>query len=239
MARLINDGLAEVSRKHPRHFRGLASLPLIDMPSAMRELERAVHELGMVGVAILTNVAGRSPAEPEFYPLYARLQELGLPLFMHPTIPAGVEVMREYRLAVILGFEFDLTLAPTKMAYSGVFERFPELKLVVSHLGAGIPFFIERIDRGYRDPLCGVTTPKPPSEYLRKLYCDTVCFAKAPLEFACRFYGADHLVMGSDFPLLIGDLPMAVPSIEMMEISDADKALILGGNVQRMLRLGL
>ena len=128
-------------------------------------------------------------------------------------------------------------LSATRLAYSGVLERFPELNFVISHLGAGIPFLVGRIDRGYNDPTCGIQTKQPTTEYLKNLYCDTVSFYKPALMMAYQFYGAERMVLGSDFPLLIGDLPGAVASIEEMDIPQHDKEKILGENVKRLLKL--
>jgi aminocarboxymuconate-semialdehyde decarboxylase len=145
--------------------------------------------------------------------------------------------MQEWRLAIILGFEFDVVLSATRLAYSGILERFPELNFVISHLGAGIPFLAGRIDRGYHDPTCGIKTKKPTSAYLKELYCDTVSFYQPALKMAYEFYGPERMVLGSDFPLIIGDLPGAVPSIEAMNISEQEKEKILGENVIRLLHL--
>lgn len=237
MCRVINDGLAKVVKKYPNHFQGLAMLPLIDTKMALKELDRAVLDLGLKGMCMLTNVAGQTSDSDFLLPVYERVQSLGVPIFIHPTTPVGAQVMKEWRLAIILGFEFDIMLSATRLAYSGVLERFPELHFVISHLGAGLPFVAGRIDRGYDDPTCGIKTKKPPTEYLRDLYCDTVSFYQPALMMAYRFYGPERMVLGSDFPLLIGDLPGAVPSIEAMDISREDKEKILGGNVQRLLKL--
>ncbi len=237
MSRVINDGLSKVVKKYPNHFQALAMLPLIDTQLALKELDRAIFDLGLKGICMLTNVAGKSPDSDFLLPVYERVQSLGVPIFIHPTTPAGAEVMKEWRLAIILGFEFDIILSATRLAYSGVFERFPELNFVIAHLGAGIPFLAGRIDRGYHDPTCGVRTKKTTSEYLKELYCDAVCFYQPALMLAYEFFGADKIVLGSDFPLPIGDLQAAVPSIEAMDISKEEKEKILGENVKRLLKL--
>jgi aminocarboxymuconate-semialdehyde decarboxylase len=237
MSRVINGGLSKVVKKYPEHFQALAMLPLIDTRLALKELDRAVLDLGLKGMCMLTNVAGKTSDSDFLLPVYERAESLGIPIFIHPTTPLGAQVMQEWRLAVILGFEFDVMLSATRLAYSGVLERFPELHFVISHLGAGIPFVAGRIDRGYHDPTCGIKTRKPTSEYLKELYCDTVSFYQPALMMAYRFYGADRMVLGSDFPLLIGDLPGAVPSIEEMDIPEPDKEKILGENVKRLLKL--
>ena len=237
MSRAINDGLAKVVKKYPKNFQALAMLPLIDTKLALRELDRAILELGLKGICMLTNVAGKTSDSDFLLPVYEKAQSLGVPIFIHPTTPVGAQVMQEWRLAIILGFEFDIVLSATRLAYSGILERFPELKFVIAHLGAGIPFLIGRIDRGYHDPMCGVKTKKPTSEYLKELHTDTVCFYQPTLKFAHEFFGTERMVMGSDFPLPIGDLEAAVPSIEAMDISKADKEKILGKNVEKLLKL--
>ena len=237
MSRVINDGLARVVKKYPRQFQALAMLPLADTKLALKELDRAVGDLGLKGICMLTNVAGKTSDSDFLLPVYERAQSLKVPIFIHPTTPVGAQVMKEWRLAIILGFEFDVILSATRLAYSGVLERFPELHFVVSHLGAGLPFLAGRIDRGYDDPTCGVTTTRKTSEYLKELYTDTVSFYQPALMMAYRFFGAQRMMMGSDFPLPIGDLPGAVPSILQMDIGDEEKKRILGGNAEKLLRM--
>lgn len=237
MSRVINNGLAKVVKKYPNHFQALAMLPLIDTKLALKELDRAIFDLGLKGICMLTNVAGQTSDSDFLLPVYEKAQSLGVPIFIHPTTPVGAQVMKEWRLAIILGFEFDIMLSATRLAYSGILERFPALNFVIAHLGAGIPFLAERIDRGYYDPTCGVKTKQPTSKYLKELHCDAVCFYKPALMMAYDFFGADKMVMGSDFPLPIGDLQAAVPSIEEMDISRGEKEKILGENVKRLLKL--
>jgi aminocarboxymuconate-semialdehyde decarboxylase len=239
MSRAINDGIAKAMRNSPKHFQGIAMLPLIDTKLALKELDRAVLDLGMKGLCMLSNIAGKMLDADFLLPIYERAQQLGVPIFIHPTTPLGAQVMQEWRLAIILGFEFDIVLSATRLAYSGILDRFPELNFVISHLGAGIPFLAGRIDRGYFDPTCGIKTKKPTSEYLRDLYCDTVSFYQPALAMAYEFYGASRMVLGSDFPLIIGDLPAAVPSIEAMNIPKREKEKILGENVIELLKLNI
>jgi aminocarboxymuconate-semialdehyde decarboxylase len=237
MARIINDGLAKVVKKYPKNFQALAMLPLIDTKLALKEFDRAIFDLGLKGMCMLTNVAGQTSDSDFLLPVYEKAQSLGVPIFIHPTTPVGAQVMKEWRLAIILGFEFDIMLSATRLAYSGILEKFPELHFVIAHLGAGIPFLVGRIDRGYHDPMCGVTTTRPTSEYLKELYTDSVSFYQPGLKLAYEFFGPDRIVMGSDFPLPIGDLEAAVPSIEEMDIPQRDKEKILGENVERLLKL--
>ena len=237
MARIINDGLSKVVKKYPKNFQALAMLPLIEPKLALKEFDRAIFDLGLKGMCMLTNVAGQTSDSDFLLPVYEKAQSLGVPIFIHPTTPVGAQVMKEWRLAIILGFEFDIMLSATRLAYSEILERFPELHFVIAHLGAGIPFLVGRIDRGYHDPMCGVKTKKPTSEHLKDLYTDTVSFYQPALKLAYEFFGAHRMVMGSDFPLPIGDLEAAVPSIEAMDIPQRDKENILGKNAERLLKL--
>src|ERR687892_51765 len=236
-APLIKEGLSEIVKKKPKNFQALAMLPLIDTKLALKEFDRAIFDLGLKGMCMLTNVAGQTSDSDFLLPVYEKAQALGVPIFIHPTTPVGAQVMKEWRLAIILGFEFDIMLSATRLAYSGILEKFPELHFVIAHLGAGIPFLAGRIDRGYSDPSCGVKTKKPTSDYLKDLHTDAVSFYKPALMMAYEFLGADRIFMGSDFPLPIGDLEAAVPSIEGMDISAAEKEKILGKNVERLLHL--
>ena len=161
MSRIINDGIAQAVKKYPTHFQGLAMLPLLDTQLALKELDRAVLDLGLKGLCMLTNVAGKMLDSDFLLPVYERAEQLGVPIFIHPTTPLGAAVMMEWRLAIILGFEFDIVLSATRLAYAGVMDKFPDLNFVVSHLGASIPFLAGRIDRGYHDPTCGIKTKKP------------------------------------------------------------------------------
>ena len=138
---MINDGIAKAVGQYPKRFQGIATLPLIHTRLALRELDRAILERGLKGMCMLTNIAGKTSHSDFLLPVYERAQQLGVPIFIHPTTPPGAQVMQEWRLAIILGFEFDIVLSATRLAYAGVLDRFPELRFVISHLGAGIPFF--------------------------------------------------------------------------------------------------
>ena len=229
LARAANDGIAEVVSLYPDRLVGLASVPLKNVDLACGEMTRAVNELGLKGVAIGSNIAGIQLDNPLLIPFYQKATEMDLPVFIHPMTPAGSEVMKQYRLAPLIGFEFDLTLALCRLVYSGIMEQLPELKIVISHLGGAIPYLFERIDNGYRAyPECSENIPRLPSEYMKRVYYDTVSFYQPALLCAYLAVGAEQLVMGSDYPHVIGDLERSVTTIEEMEIPQGDKEKILG-----------
>jgi aminocarboxymuconate-semialdehyde decarboxylase len=201
-------------------------------------MERAFVELGFTGVTLHSNVNGVELNDERFFPLFEKANELGIVFDIHPSFPVGVEAMTDYKLMPLVGFPFDTTLAAAKLVFSGVVERYPNIKWILGHLGGAIPYLAERLDRGYHAfKECRENISILPSELLKGFYYDTVNFDKKALRLAIDFAGADHLVAGSDFPHQIGSLEQMKRSIEDMDISDQDKALISNGNATHLLGL--
>lgn len=239
LAQLVNDGFAEIIQQHPQRYTALAALPLQDPTAAVIELDRAVNQLNLRGGGLFTHINGISLDNPQFWPLYEKAVELDVPLFIHPIIPTHIGALADYRLVAVAGFLYETTTAVLRLIYSGVLERYPTLKLVLSHLGGTAPFLAERADRGFDlYPECQGNISRPPSSYLRDLYMDTYPGVPNAIQFAIDFAGADKLVLGSDYPHQIGDLPGSVKTITDLAISEADKALILGQNAAKLLKLG-
>lgn len=235
LAALVNDAFADVVARKKR-FAALATLPLNDPVASVKEFERATHQLGYRGAMLFSNVNGAALADERFWPLYERANDAGAILHIHPTAPAGVEAMQEYWLMPLVGFLFDTTLAAEKIVFSGVAERFPRIRWVLSHLGGAIPYIAERADRGFHAfKECRAKISKPPSEYLKQFYYDTVNFDPLALKLAVDFAGADHILAGSDYPHQIGSIPSMLESLRAVAISEADRAKILGGNAARLL----
>jgi aminocarboxymuconate-semialdehyde decarboxylase len=238
LARLVNDAFAAITEKRPKRFAALATLPLNEPESSVIELERAYKQLGLRGAMIFSNVNGTPLSDKRFWPLYEKAEELGAVMFIHPTNPASVEGMRDFWLTPLVGFPFDTTLAAARLVFSGVVERFPRLNWVLGHLGGAIPYIAERLDRGFHAfRECRANIRKPPSEYLKQFYYDTVNFDVRALQHAFQFAGARHLLAGSDYPHQIGSLPFMLDSIRGLAISEEDRAAIFGQNASRLLRL--
>ncbi|MBI2467375.1 MAG: amidohydrolase [Candidatus Rokubacteria bacterium] len=232
VVRAMNDHLAEVCARWPDRFRGL------DL--ALKELERAVDQLGMVGFIILANVNETPLDDPRFEPVWAALNVRRLPVLLHPTVPPGVEAMGMDRFGLVpsIGFMVDTTLAVTRMVLAGVFERYPDWPVIVGHAGATLPFLAGRLDQCHRFiPETRAKTSKPPSEYLRRLYYDTVTYDVNALWLAYKLAGAQRLLYGSDYPHIIGDMKGCAARIEQLEIPESEKALIRSGNAKRLFRL--
>lgn len=239
LASVVNDAYAEGIARYPGRYSALATLPLNDPAASVRELERASRELHLPGAMLFSNVNGVALADSRFWPLYELANELEAVLHIHPTDPLGVEAMREYWLMPLVGFLFDTTLAAAKLVFSGVAERFPKIRWVLGHLGGAVPYLAERLDRGYRAfAECRVNIDRPPSEYLRQFYLDTVNFDPDALMLAVKFSGADHILAGSDYAHQIGSPRLMLESLRALPLSADERALILGGNAQRVYRLG-
>ena len=239
LAQIVNDSFAEIQRQSPQRFCPLATLPLQDPQAARDELERAVTKLGLRGAMLFANVNGLPIHHQAYWPLYATAARLDVPLMIHPTSPPGVEAYQEYRTTALVGFLVDTTLAITLLMFSGVLEQFPAIKFVLGHLGGTIPYIAERIDRGFEayPEVRQNITHKPSFYFKRNCYYDTVAFEPAALAFAIGFAGADHVLLGSDYPHQIGDMEKAVKVIEHLPLAGAERQAVLGGNAARLLRL--
>ncbi|OLC09408.1 MAG: hypothetical protein AUH39_04575 [Chloroflexi bacterium 13_1_40CM_67_9] len=201
-----------------------------DPDAALRELERAMGELGMQGVVVLSNIRGRALADPAYRPFLEEADRRKVCVFVHPMIPAAADVFTEYVLGPIVGFPFDTTVAIAKLCYAGVFKQLPNIRWLVAHAGGAVPYLMERMDSGWRDfAECRVNIDAPPSFYLKRLYYDTVTFSPHNLRLLRDVVGADHMVMGSDYPHLLGSIEKAVSSIEAMDFSAAEKERIFSG----------
>ncbi len=238
LAQMVNDSFAKIMDEHQDHFTALATLPLNDPQASVVELERAFNDLGFKGVMVYSNINGTALSDQSFWPLYEKANELNAVFYIHPSFPVGVEAMTDYWLMPLIGFTFDTTLAAAKLVFSGVAEKFPKIRWVLAHLGGAIPYLAERLDRGYyafQD--CRDHIDKPPSEYLKDFYYDTVNFDLKALQLAIDFAGADHLVAGSDYPHQIGSLEKMVDSIEKLNITSKDKEAIYGANASKLLEI--
>jgi aminocarboxymuconate-semialdehyde decarboxylase len=224
VARMMNDSYAELIARHPKRFKGFASIPMDAPDAALDELHRAIDTLKLNGVVLLSNIGGKSLTSPGYRPFFEEANRMKLCIFLHPMIPTNSEAFREYVLGPIIGFPFDTSLAVARMCYDGMFEELPDIRWIIGHLGGAIPYLMERMDNGFRDFAdCRVKIDKLPSVYLKRLYYDTVSFSPYTLKMVRDMVGAEHMVMGSDYPHLLGSIDRAVSSIEVFEIEDREK----------------
>lgn len=238
LAQMVNDCLATIVADRPNRFTSLATLPLNDPTASVRELERVTKDLGFKGAMLYSNANGVALSDERFWPLFEQADDLGTVFYIHPTYPVGVEALTNYWLMPLVGFLFDTTIAAASLVYSGVVERFPNIRWALGHLGGAVPYLAERLDRGYTAfEECRRHIAKPPTEYLKTFYYDTVNFDPNALRLAIDFAGTDHLLAGSDYPHQIGSLERMLESINGLDLSERERTQVLGGNAAALLGL--
>jgi len=236
VARMMNDTYADLVTKYPKRFKAFASIPMDHPSEALTELHRAIGDLKLNGVILLSNIVGKPLTSPEYRPFFAEANRMKLCIFLHPMLPAASEPFKEYVLGPIVGFPMDTTLAVARMCYDGMFKDFPDIRWIIAHIGGAVPYLLERMDSGFRDfAECRVKIDQPPSVYLKQLYYDTVTFNPQNLLLTRDLVGSDHMVMGSDYPHLLGSIDKAVSSIETLNIPQAEKRRIFEGTALSIL----
>lgn len=254
LAQRANDEMAELIRKHPDRFAaGVATLSMGERDGALRELERTINQLNFRGVQLRIPINGKPVDLPEFHPLYEEMCRYNLPIWWHPEGRRQIpnyegESESKYWIWHLWGLPFETTVSMTRLIFGGIFEKYPKLKIITHHGGAMVPFFSERIRNHYNflemrnkmDFHRGLT--EHPVEYFRKFYNDTAILGNTPaLMCAYDFFGADHLLFGTDMPFdpTLGDYGTGctIKSIEQMNIPDMDKKKIFEGNARKLLRL--
>jgi len=237
MAREVNDAYGrEIKRR--RQFIALATLPLNDPAASVRELQRAMTEHGFPGAMVFSNVNGTPLADAAYEPLWKKANELNAVIYIHPAHPASVVGMEHYWLTALVGFLFDTTLATAHLVFAGVPERYPNITWALTHMGGALPYLAERCDRGFEAFAdCRQNISRPPSEYFKQMYYDTVNFNPDAIEFAITFAGADHILAGSDYPHQIGSIPKMLDALNRIDVTPEDRAQIFGGNAARLLGL--
>lgn len=246
--RYINEDLAAIQKKYPGRFVGLAQAPVLEGQVAYDELRRAIRDLGLHGVTITSQVDGLSLDSPKLYGFYERVCELDVPIFVHPAlVPTGYEHLKDYDLPRVLGREVDLTVATTRLIAGGIFDRFPNLKIVMGHFGGGIAAVKDRlVAKGYRFG----TLKRPFAEYFDKLYFDMAGFEGGLTALSCGLLGIrpDRLVFASDYPQDftgvntdtgrgMKELRDYVQAVRNLPLEDATKEAILGDTAARLLKL--
>jgi predicted TIM-barrel fold metal-dependent hydrolase len=256
MARIGNEALAELVRSHPDRFAGFcACVPMDDPGAAVAELEYATRELGAVGAQIYTHVHGEAMDADRFDPFYAAAAASGSLVQVHPCRSSAwadypTEQRSRYEIWWTFGWEYDLSAFMARIVFSGVLERYPDLKLLIHHGGSMVPHFSGRVGPGW-DQLGARTPPEQqadiegyplsrrPIEYFRQMYGDTAMFGAAHALRCCiDFYGADHILFGSDSPFDPergpGYIRATIANLEEIGLSEAEKEAIFRGNVTRL-----
>ena len=226
--------MAGAQRKHAGRLWATAALPLRDTTIALDVLEHAIGKLGLVGVNLPGSIGTDENIDaPRLEPLYARLEQLGVPIFLHPTDAMFTDILDGYNGALYksLGRVIDVSVSAYRLVLSGLMERYPNLKVVVSHTGGALPYQSGRMDKNSR----GANLPHPPSTYLRRMYTDTVSPHDMGVRFALEYYGVDHVMYGSDYPCW--SPAAALQLLQGAGLSDAQCDQVLNTNARRILGL--
>ncbi len=233
-ARIINDGMAAFVAQRPDRFAALGTVPMQDSAAAVAELGRCMAELGLKGVQILTNVAGRELSDPAFAPFWARAEELGAVVLIHPNGFTEAQRMTRFYFNNVVGNPLETTLALHYLIFDGVLERHPALKLVAVHGGGYLASYSGRIDHawGARTDARGAL-PHPPTTYLKRVFFDSVVFTPHQLRNLIEVFGAGQVVMGTDYPFDMADSD-PVGHLASAGLDDATLAAIAGGNSRKL-----
>jgi aminocarboxymuconate-semialdehyde decarboxylase len=241
-----SDYAARVQQDHKGVLYSFATILPCGGPAMIKEAERAIKQLGLKGVFIHSSHKGHYPDDDEARPFWELVQDLDVPVMIHPPhIGFGEERMNIYRLASSIGRPFDLCLALGRMIVRGVLEDFPQLKIVASHGGGGICETISRMDYAYElqdeafflGSYAPMKIKKKPSEYMKMLYMDTVCYNVPAVKMVLEWLGPDRVLYGSDAPPLTSLKPRAIKLVQDLDIPAADKEKIFWGNARRLLKL--
>ena len=231
---VLNDGLGEFAAKRPDRYLALGSVPLESGKEAAIELER-IMKLGLKGVQILTNVAGKELSDPEFAPFWAAAERLGALVVIHPNGFTHGERFKRFYFSNVIGNPLETTIALHYLIFDGVLERHPKLKILAVHGGGYLGAYPGRIDHawGARSD-CNAELPRPPGEYLRRIYVDTVVFTPHQLRGLVETFGADHVLMGTDYPFDMADYDPVGHVCDSGFDAKTVEALC-GGNAKRLL----
>ncbi len=258
LARLANDGMAELVVKHPDRFPAfVAALPMNNPDAAVKEIDRAVGTLGAAGVQMYTNVNGHPLDDPAYFPIFQKMAQVDLPVWIHPTRPASFadypsEPKSKYEIWWVFGWPYESSVAMTRILFAGYFDQFPNLKIIIHHMGGMVPYFAGRIGPGL-DQLGSRTDDedltvyarrlkKRPYDYYRMFYADTALFGAChAMECGLNFFGVDHTLFASDMPFDpekgSAFIRETIRCLDEMRISDEERRKIYEGNARWLLKL--
>jgi aminocarboxymuconate-semialdehyde decarboxylase len=250
IARIANDAMAELVARHKDRFpRFVASVSLNDMEAALKEVHRAIRDLGACGVQIYTDVAGRPLDDPEFDPLFAALTEHGLPIWIHPTRTPGMtdysaESESLYDIWLVLGWPFATAAAMIRLVLAGLFERHPGIKIITHHMGGMVPFHDERIagalyrmarHQAAKEKGGGLYMRRPPMEMMRLFYADTAMHGSVEgTRCGLAFFGAGNTLFGTDCPF--GSIRKGLDMMDRLGLEEPVRRRVMHDNAQRLLK---
>jgi uncharacterized protein len=262
LARLANDGMAEICRKHPDRFPSfIASLPMNNVKETEKEIDRAIKELGACGIQIFSNVNGRPLDEPEFWPVFEKMAQHDLPIWLHPARGANFpdyasEKKSKYEIWWTIGWPYETSAAMCRLVFSGMFDKLPHIKVIIHHLGAMIPYFEGRFgagldqmgsrtaDEDYETEIVAKMAAKGrrPLDYFKMFYADTAVFgADAATVCGIDFFGVDRCMFASDCPFDPEGGPMYIREtiriLDNLKVSNSQREQLYLSNAKKLLKM--
>jgi aminocarboxymuconate-semialdehyde decarboxylase len=235
LSEAFNDACVEAHQAHPDRFVGLAILPVQEPDLAIKELDRVAKLPGIRGIYMATRILDRELSDPSFFPVYERIEDLGLTIFLHPVTVVDPKRLTKFYLTNFIGNPTESAIAASHLIFGGVLDRFSRLTFCLPHAGGTFPYLIGRITHGWGvRPECK-HLKTPPVDYLRRFYYDTITHMGPTLDYLIKLVGADRVVLGSDFCFDMSYQQPVKVVTNLPGLSEGDKALILGGNAKRLL----
>ena len=238
-SQFLNNHLADIQRTYPKRFITLGTVPMQNVDLAITEMTRCVKELGMPGLEIGSNILGKNLDDQSFFPFYEAAEDLGACLMIHPWEMAGADRMKRYFMEWLVGMPAETTLALCSMIFGGVFDRFPNLRVLFSHASGAFPFTLGRISHGFnvRPDLCNVNNIDNPRDYVGKFWVDGITHDNDAFRYLLNLVGADKICYGTDYPFPLGDLEHGKFLEQMTDISANDKLKITSTSALEFLGL--
>ncbi|WP_042347270.1 amidohydrolase family protein [Bacillus massiliigorillae] len=237
MAVIQNDFIAETVKKYPDRFIGLGTVPLQDVEVSIREMDRCMHELGLKGIEIGSNINGQNLDDPAFTKFFEMAEKWEVPLFIHPWETLGRERMPRHNFMYTVGMPSETALAAASLINGGVMEKFPNLKVCFAHGGGSFPYILPRLDQGWKVWPHLRQTSMPPSHYAKNFYFDSLNYDPLNIKYLVDRFGYEKILMGSDYPFLLREIPPGNVIDETVALTEEQKQAILGKNALEFLNV--
>lgn len=237
MSQIQNDFIAEKVKQYPNRFIGLGTVPLQDVEASIKEMDRCIHKLGLKGIEIGSNINGKNLDDPSFTAFFEMAEKWEVPLFVHPWETLGKERMPRHNFMYTVGMPSETALAAASLINGGVMEKFPRLKVCFAHGGGSFPYILPRLDQGWKVWPHLRLTSQPPSHYAKNFYFDSLNYDPLNLKYLVDRFGYDKIVMGSDYPFLLREIPPGKVIDDTVQLTEEQKQAILGKNALAFLNM--